>query len=500
MKLNELLAFNDIVIQCHDNPDADALASGYALLKYLRKNGKDARFIYRGRNRITKSNLRIMMDELEIPVTYEPEFDKVPELLVNVDCQYGQRNVTTTPARNIAIIDHHKTTTSDLPELNEIRSNIGSCATVIWSMLKAEGIEPNDSSRLATALCYGLYTDTNKYSEIAHPLDRDMIDDLTNANKSLIREMSNSNISLEELKITGKAILGYEYLRERGCLMIEAEPCDPNILGVISDFSLETENVDCSIAYYDTPEEIKFSVRSCSRTIHANDLAAFIAEGIGGGGGHICKAGGTIRPEKIDEPAREVMKKRLEEYFSLYTIMYAKDTTLDTSDMKCYTKLEQELGTVKLTDVFPEGTRVSIRTMEGDIDIRVDDGTYLMIGLEGEVYPINEKKLKGSYRFLDHPYSATFEYEPSIKDSITGETKHISAFAKPVMSSGKAFIYARPLESAVKLFTAWDEERYYLGNIGDYLAVRTDDPHDIYLVSGALFDRLYKECSPDQIP
>ena len=129
MKLNELLAFNDIVIQCHDNPDADALASGYALLKYLRKNGKDARFIYRGRNRITKSNLRIMMDELEIPVTYEPEFDKVPELLVNVDCQYGQRNVTTTPAKNIAIIDHHKTTTSDLPELNEIRSNIGSCAT-----------------------------------------------------------------------------------------------------------------------------------------------------------------------------------------------------------------------------------------------------------------------------------------------------------------------------------------------------------------------------------
>ena len=37
MKLNDLLKFNDIVIQCHDNPDADALASGYALYWYLTK-------------------------------------------------------------------------------------------------------------------------------------------------------------------------------------------------------------------------------------------------------------------------------------------------------------------------------------------------------------------------------------------------------------------------------------------------------------------------------
>ena len=29
MKLRELLNYNRIVIQCHDNPDADAIASGY---------------------------------------------------------------------------------------------------------------------------------------------------------------------------------------------------------------------------------------------------------------------------------------------------------------------------------------------------------------------------------------------------------------------------------------------------------------------------------------
>lgn len=46
MNLIELLDFNDIVIQCHDDPDADAVASGYGVYKFLRSRGKNPRFIY----------------------------------------------------------------------------------------------------------------------------------------------------------------------------------------------------------------------------------------------------------------------------------------------------------------------------------------------------------------------------------------------------------------------------------------------------------------------
>ena len=65
MRLSDLLTFDDIVIQCHDNPDADALASGFALYYYFAKNGKEPKFIYRGINEIKKSNLLIMVEELE---------------------------------------------------------------------------------------------------------------------------------------------------------------------------------------------------------------------------------------------------------------------------------------------------------------------------------------------------------------------------------------------------------------------------------------------------
>ncbi len=493
MKLSDLLKYNEIVIQCHDNPDADALSSGYAVYWYLKKMGKKPKFIYRGINKIRKSNLLIMIKELNVPVKYVPDFDKVPELLVLVDCQYGQKNVTTTRANNLAVIDHHRVA-GILPEMSEVRSSMGSCATVIWDMLRQEGVNVNENRNLSTALYYGLFTDTNKLSEVSHPLDRDMIDTL-DVNKSLIKEMSSSNITLDELKITGTAIIGSEYSDRNRFLIMEAEPCDPIILGVISDFSMETENVDACIAFYSTPAEIKFSVRSCVKEVHANELAEFIADDIGGGGGHLYKAGGVLWPERLPdiESIRDFIRERVESYFDLYEVIYAEKTLMDTSDMRLYEKQPQPLGTLKMDEVFPVGTLVEIRTMEGDISARIGEDTYLMIGMEGEVYPISEEKLKKSYKFTGKPFEGIFEYDPSIRNMESEERMNVMKFAKEVISSGGSRIYAKPLTRYVKLFTRWDEEKYYSGNPGDYIAVRSDDLHDMYIIRGRLFDKLYTE-------
>lgn len=41
MILSELLIYNKIVIQCHDNLDPDAIASGYALYSYFKSKNKE---------------------------------------------------------------------------------------------------------------------------------------------------------------------------------------------------------------------------------------------------------------------------------------------------------------------------------------------------------------------------------------------------------------------------------------------------------------------------
>lgn len=93
MRLKELLAYQDIVIQCHDNPDADAIGCGFALYTYFKNRDKNVRLVYSGKNEIQKSNLVLMVEKLHIPIAHVTEIDR-PQLLVTVDCQYGQSNVT----------------------------------------------------------------------------------------------------------------------------------------------------------------------------------------------------------------------------------------------------------------------------------------------------------------------------------------------------------------------------------------------------------------------
>ena len=198
MKLLDLEDFSEIIIQTHDNPDADAIASGYGLYLYFKERQKKVRLVYGGKYKIQKSNLVLMVSTLDIPIEYVEELDK-PELLITVDCQYGEGNVTKFEAGTVAVIDHHQVSV-ELPVLNEVRSNLGACSTLVREMLLEEGIDFNYNKKLATALYYGLLTDTNNFAEIAHPLDKDMRDD-AEFEKSSITRFRNSNLSISNLEL-----------------------------------------------------------------------------------------------------------------------------------------------------------------------------------------------------------------------------------------------------------------------------------------------------------
>ena len=42
MMLGELMGYDRVTIQCHDNPDADTIASGFGLYCFFRDQGKDS--------------------------------------------------------------------------------------------------------------------------------------------------------------------------------------------------------------------------------------------------------------------------------------------------------------------------------------------------------------------------------------------------------------------------------------------------------------------------
>lgn len=497
MKLTFLKKYDDIVIQIHNDPDADAVGSGYALYQYFSSCGKSVRLVYGGRSRITKSNILILIDALKIPVEYinEPGFFlAAPELLLTVDCQYGEGNVQHIKAENIAMIDHHNTG-RESDDMCEIRSNLVSCSTIVYDMLKAEGFDVNKDISVSTALYYGLFMDSNELSEVRHPLERDMIDFLRIDNK-LLNRITHANFTLEEFETAGMAMLRYNYNECKRLAIIKAKPCDPNILGLVGDFVLQVDSIDLCIIYNENPEGYKLSVRSCRADVTANDMAEYLVERIGSGGGHLYKAGGFISRSRFQEIYGDMgidtyIFSRSEAYFDSYDVVHADEGIGDTSAFSLYAKKPHTCGYVRTLDFLEPGMECKVRTFEGDVTVKASEDIYLMIGILGEVYPIRRDKFEHKYTPEDKPFYLELEYPPSVIELKNTKKYELLPYARQCVRNREAFVYAKRLEVPVKVFSRWDYEKYMYGGVGDYICYSMNDANDIYTVKKQVFDATY---------
>ncbi len=495
MKLSDLLERKSIVIQCHDNPDADALASGFGLYEYYQRNGIDVKLIYSGDYHIRKSNLLIMIKELNIPIEYVESLP-VHELLITVDCQYGESNVKKFPANQIAVIDHHEQNQIKYV-LQEIRSNYGSCSTLVYAMLKEEGFLLEEHKALSTALYYGLYMDTNGFSEVKHPMDRDLMEDLE-VDMPLIEKMINSNFSLSELEIAGMALIRYNYDPASRFAIVRSNPCDPNILGLISDFILQVDDIDMCIVYMENDFGYKLSIRSCKRDAHANDIANYITNHLGGGGGHKKKAGGLIKKSKfkrryLDRNIDEYLLSSMKEYVNSYDLIDSKNEVVSISDMKPYRKLKIPIGYVKTDELSKQQIKLTIRTLEGDVNVMTGEETYIIIGIQGEIYPVSKAGFDQSYVEVREPYILRTDYTPSSKNLITGETYDLSKYARSCTPIENKVLYAKKLTKTTKVFSKWNDNDYMIGYEGDYLAMYPENHSDCYIIPAEIMNLTYEE-------
>lgn len=496
MKLSNLEKFNEIIIQMHDNPDADAVGSGYALYRYFESKGKKTRLIYGGREKIKKSNMLLLLKELEIPAEYikNPEDLGIPELLLTVDCQYGEGNVSHFEAEHIAMIDHHDTARSS-DDMVEIRSHIVSCSTVCFDMLTKEGYDVNADLSVSTALYYGLFMDSNELSEIRHPLERDMIEFL-NVDKGLINKVTHANFTLDELETAALAMIRFSYDENKRLSIVKSKPCDPNILGLVGDMVLQVDSIDVCIIFNKCPGGYKLSVRSCDVEVGANDLAEYLTEDIGNGGGHIDKAGGFINEKNYvdiydDMVIESYIFNRVEKYYDSFDVVYSRNAFDSLEGFELYQKKPYTYGYVKSTDLFEAGTEYRIRTYEGDVRVTADDDIYLIIGYMGEVYPIEKDSFCKKYKAGEEKFYRTFEYAPSVRSMKDDRNYEIMPYAKECVCRDDAKIYARPLWKATKVFTKWDYEKYMYGKPGDYICYTYDDEHDIYVIKKDVFKETY---------
>lgn len=296
--LKELTQYKKICIQCHDNPDADTIASAFGAYTYFVQQGVDARIIYSGKEHIQKFSICYMIEQCHIPIRY---VDELPEcdLLLIVDAQYRQGNIALFEHENVAIIDHHYRLVGENDNY-WIKNDYQSCSTVVWELLKEEGYDVKSNEALTIAFLFGLYTDTSTYSDLYREIDTEMKLELT-GDYPVLERLTKSNMTASEFMIASEAMSKYEMDVEHKFAIIEATRCDQSILGIIGDFIIQVDSILVSFAYTTANEGYQISIRSCTDKIHANELAIFVCKDIGSGGGHLKKAGGRVSSKRLKE-------------------------------------------------------------------------------------------------------------------------------------------------------------------------------------------------------
>jgi phosphoglycolate phosphatase len=334
-----------------------------------------------------------------------------------------------------------------------------------------------------------------------------MWDTLT-VNSTILEKLKLSNLALSDLATASAALNNLYFDAERHFVVISTPPCDPNLLGFISDLSMQVDSVDYAVAYSEGSEGLKFSVRTAAREVKASELAEWLSKDIGSGGGHRKKAGGYISKAQYerrfgDLPPRSYFTINLKNYLEAFRIIdYGSPATLtvggvnkelnealNEGSMKTYRKLPVCLGFVPCHKLFEGRADLQIRMLEGDVDIVTDEETVLMIGVKGEVYPMELGKFIETYNLTGERFAPTVPYPPTVLNKNTGMRLSLLEFADTCVGTGEGTVRAVRLEERVKIFTRWDVENYLRGEPGDWLVARA--PDDLYVVMADVFDELY---------
>jgi nanoRNase/pAp phosphatase (c-di-AMP/oligoRNAs hydrolase) len=165
-----------VLIISHENPDPDSLASGKALAYLLEKLwGIPSRLLYSGlvARAENKAMLRILT----------PEWDYIEELsnldqystIAMVDTQPGAGNNNLPDGIMPGIvIDHHLPLREGLQTVRyfDVRPEVGATASIIYQYLESARIMVE--ADLATAIFYGIQTDTRSLSRSASQVDQNV--------------------------------------------------------------------------------------------------------------------------------------------------------------------------------------------------------------------------------------------------------------------------------------------------------------------------------------
>ena len=293
--LSLLSEYERVTIVMHDNPDPDAIASGWGLHVLIsEKLEMPVRLV--GGGAIVRAENRHLVELLNPPIELLDEIEDDPRsATILVDCGAEATNhlLTQLGIEPVAIIDHHKTVGADLPtRFVDIRPDAAASATIVADYLREQHIEPGP--KLATAMLYAVRSETCGYESYHSPLDRSILPWLTEVGEpSLLAEIDNAPLTRTYF---GDLLLALQntFLYEDIGICFLPRASGAEIVGEVADMLVRCQCVRRVLCAALIGDDLLVSVRTAPRGGSAVHLLVETLDGIGGAGGHSHRAGGKI--------------------------------------------------------------------------------------------------------------------------------------------------------------------------------------------------------------
>jgi nanoRNase/pAp phosphatase (c-di-AMP/oligoRNAs hydrolase) len=284
-----------VVITTHDNPDPDAIASGWALYTLIRERlDRTVRLI--GGGEIVRAENRRLIESLKPPLELVHHADLAGDVaVILVDCGYGAENhlLAETDIVPAAVIDHHPLRGPTCRvRFRDVRPRVAACASITASYLREQQMEA--SPRLATALVYAVRTETRGAQTRHSGLDRSVLRWLyESANPTWLAQIETAPLTRAYF---GDLVLALQSAVHYGdavfCLLPRAR--GPEIVGEVADLLIRCEGIRRVFCGALVAGDLVVSVRTETGGRNAARLLRKTLEGIGWGGGHRHRAGGKV--------------------------------------------------------------------------------------------------------------------------------------------------------------------------------------------------------------
>ena len=279
-----------VLIMMQDDPDPDAIASALALKTLLGRTKSSATIATFGT--ITRPENRAMARLLEINVEQvKPPALQEYDMLALVDTQPAFFEEALGDVD--LVIDHHPEETPVRARLRDVRPSYGATSTILTEYLRAADVKIRE--RLATALLYGIKTDTLHLERGAtradmaafaflHPL----------ANRNTLRRIERPELPDAALDVLARGLAERRLID--GVMFVHLGPVAyPELVAQFADFLLQVEGAEWSVVSGRVNGELHVSVRNVGWVRAAGDVVRDAFAGLGGAGGHRSMAKAVVR-------------------------------------------------------------------------------------------------------------------------------------------------------------------------------------------------------------